>query len=246
MSPHEEQQLEIEQGKRRVISAVWIVPLLAALLAGFVAWRALADRGPLVEVLFEEAKGIKPGKTEIKHKDVVIGVVEDVVFADGLNGVIVSARLATEIEPYLGDTTDFWVVSANVSAGNLTGLDTILSGSYIEIDWSGPPTESARSFIGLNKQPLTPPSTQGQHIKIKALEAGSLGVGSPVYFRGIKVGQIESRELSDDYASIAYKAFINAPYNELIDVSTVFWNVSGFRLETRSDGLALNVASLEA
>lgn len=246
MSPHEAPQLEIERAKTRRISTVWIVPVFAAILAGLVGWQALSDRGPLVEVQFEQAKGIKPGKTEIKHKDVVVGVVENVVFAEDLDGVIVTARLATEIEPYLGDTTDFWVVSANVSAGNLSGLDTILSGSYIEVDWSGPPNQTRRKFFGLDKQPLTPPSTQGQHFRIKAAEAGSLDVGSPVYFRGIKVGKIESRELSDDYTSIAYKAFINAPYNELIDVSTVFWNVSGFRLETKSDGLALNVASVEA
>ncbi|MEM6898290.1 MAG: MlaD family protein [Pseudomonadota bacterium] len=246
MSLHEAPQLEVKHDKSRRISAVWIVPAIAAILAGLVGWQALSDRGPLVEVRFQQAKGIKPGKTEIKHKDVVVGVVENVVFADDLNGVIVTARLALEIEPYLGDKTDFWVVSANVSAGNLTGLDTILSGSYIEVDWSGPPNQTRRKFVGLDKQPLTPPSTKGQHFRIKAPNAGSLGVGSPVYFRGIKVGKIESRELSDDYASVLYETFIDAPYDELIGVSTVFWNVSGFRLETKTDGLALNVASIEA
>ena len=246
MSQNEPGELTIEKTKRRGISPVWFVPIVAAILGALVAWQSLANQGPLVEIEFEEAKGIQAGKTEIKHKDVVIGLVEDVSFADGLDNVIVTARLDPEIEPYLGETTDFWVVSANISGTNLSGLSTILSGSYIEVDWSGEPTERRRRFEGLTSQPLTPPSAEGQHVILTAPAAASVNVGSPIYFRGISVGRIESRALTDDYRSIEYSAFIEAPYDQLITRSTQFWNVSGVSVQAGTDGLAVNFASFDA
>ena len=238
------QSPEVKNERRGGISVVWIVPIIAALLGGAVAYRSLANQGPLVEIEFEAAKGISAGKTEIKHKDVVIGVVEEVKFADGLESVIVSARLDLEIEPYLGDTTDFWVVSANISGTSFSGLSTILSGAYIEVDWSGPPTQSLRKFDGLEKQPLTPPSAEGLHLKMRSARAGSVNVGSPVYYRGIQVGRIESREISSDNRAIDYSLFVEAPHDELISRATHFWNVSGISLETSTDGIAVNFASL--
>ncbi|MEO1305808.1 MAG: MlaD family protein [Pseudomonadota bacterium] len=237
---------EIKSERGGGISVVWIVPMIAAVIGGAVAYQSLANQGPLVEIEFEAAKGISAGKTEIKHKDVVIGIVEDVKFAEGLERVVVSARLDQEVEPYLGDTTDFWVVSANISGTNFSGLSTILSGSYIEVDWSGPPTESRRTFDGLEKQPLTPPSAEGRHLKMRSSRAGSVNVGSPVYFRGIQVGRIESRELSSDNRTIEYALFIEAPHDELVSRATHFWNVSGFSLETSTEGVSVNFASLES
>lgn len=235
---------KIESERPGGISVVWVVPIIAALIGGAVAYRSLANQGPLVEIEFEAAKGISAGKTEIKHKDVVIGIVEDVTFAEDLDSVIVSARLDLEIEPYLGDTTDFWVVSANISGTSFSGLSTILSGSYIEVDWSGLPTESQRKFVGLDKQPLTPPSAEGRHLKMRSTRAGSVNVGSPVYFRGIQVGRVESRDLSGDNRAIEYSLFIEAPHDALITRATHFWNVSGVRFETSTDGLSVNFASL--
>ncbi|MEL6859981.1 MAG: MlaD family protein [Pseudomonadota bacterium] len=246
MADNEFETPEIKSEGRGGISVVWIVPIIAALIGGAVAYRSLASQGPLVEIEFEAAKGISAGKTEIKHKDVVIGIVEELKFADGLGSVIVSARLDPEIEPYLGDTTDFWVVSANISGTNFSGLSTILSGSYIEVDWSGTPTESRRKFEGLEKQPLTPPSAEGRHLKMRSSRAGSVNVGSPVYFRGIQVGRIESRELSSDNRAIEYSLFIEAPHDALVSRATHFWNVSGISLETSTDGLSVNFASVQS
>ncbi|MEL7548142.1 MAG: MlaD family protein, partial [Pseudomonadota bacterium] len=246
MAEPELERPDIESDRKWGISPVWIVPVLAAIIGAAVAYRSLANQGPLVEIRFEDAGGIQAEKTEIKHKDVVVGVVEDVHFDEGLDGVLVSARLDPQIEPYLGETTDFWVVGANISGTDLSGLGTLLSGSYIEVDWSDIPNERRRRFDGLEKQPLTPPSAEGRHVRLQSSRAGSVNIGSPVYFRGIQVGRVESRELSADYRSIDYSVFIEAPHDTLIRQTTHFWNVSGVSVETAADGLAVNVASLEA
>ncbi|MEM9739363.1 MAG: MlaD family protein [Pseudomonadota bacterium] len=246
MSQSDGGELEVEKPKRRGLSPVWIVPVVAAILGGLVAWQSMANQGPLVEILFEEANGIKADKTEIKHKDVVIGIVEDVSFAEGLDGVVVSARLDPEMEPYLGETTDFWVVGANISGTDLSGLGTILSGSYIEVDWSSEPTERRRRFDGLSTRPLTPPSAEGQHIILTSPTAASVAVGSPIHYRGITVGRVESRTLTEDYGSIEYFAFIEAPYDELVTQTTHFWNVSGVTVDAGTQGLSINLASLDS
>lgn len=237
---------EIKKGRSGGVSVVWLVPIVAALIGSAVAYRSLAEQGPLVEIEFEAAKGISAGKTEIKHKDVVVGLVEDVRFAEDLDSVVISARLDRELEPYLGETTDFWVVSANISGTNFSGLSTILSGSYIEVDWSSPPTQRIRSFDGLEKQPLTPPGADGLHLNMQSSRASSVNVGSPVYYRGIQVGQVESRALSADNRSIEYSVFVEAPHDALISRATNFWNVSGVSVETGADGLEVNFASLQS
>ncbi|MEM6625190.1 MAG: MlaD family protein [Pseudomonadota bacterium] len=246
MSPPDSMDLEVEDRKRGGISTVWIVPILAALIGGAVAWQSLSERGPEVEIRFTEAQGVRAGKTEIKHRDVVVGLVEDVSFGEGLEEVVVTARMEPEIEPFLGETTDFWIVSANVSGTNLTGLSTILSGAYIEVDWSRPPSSSRREFEGRDVPPLTPPGAQGRHVRLTSPDAGSASVGAPIYYRKLKVGQIESRELSEDFRQVTYTAFIEAPYDQLIGASTHFWNASGVTVVAGTDGLALKLESLQS
>ena len=218
----------------------------SAIVGAAVMWQALSSQGPSIEIRFSQAKGIEAGKTEIKHKDVVIGLVDDVRFSEDLESVVVSAQLNPEIEPYLGDTTQFWVVGVAISGTDLSGLGTLLSGSYIEVDWSGTPTQGIRSFVGLETRPLTPPGAEGNQITLRSGEAGSIDVGSTIYFRGLNVGRVESRKLSEDFQTLQYTAFIEAPYADLVDLNTRFWNVSGISLTSGADGIAVQVASLSS
>ncbi|MEM9122791.1 MAG: MlaD family protein, partial [Pseudomonadota bacterium] len=234
----------IETKKRRQISIVWLVPLIAALIGGLVAYQSLTSLGPLVEIEFEEGHGIKAGKTEIKHKNVVVGMVEDVTLGKDLETILVKARMDKALEDYLGDTAEFWVVKATVSGAGLTGLGTIISGVYIEVDWTGPRQKRMRSFKGLDQQPLTPPGTPGKHVTLRTPQAGSLDVGSPVYFRQVRVGQVESRRLADDFSHVLYEAFVEAPYDQLVSGNTHFWNVSGVSAQAGTDGLTINIESL--
>ncbi|MEM6534044.1 MAG: MlaD family protein [Pseudomonadota bacterium] len=246
MSDHDIAEPERQTRGSGGISIVWIVPILAALIGGAVAWQSISSQGPLVEIYFSKAAGVKADKTEIKHKDVVVGIVEDVRLSEDLNGVIVSARLDKEIEPYLGNTTDFWIVSANVTGGDISGLSTILSGSYIEVDWSSKPTTPKREFDGLDNPPLTPPGVEGQRVSLETPTAGSISVGSPVFYRGIKVGRVETKQLAEDFRSVKYQAFVEAPYDQLLSDATSFWNQSGVAVEAGTDGLTFNFGSLES
>lgn len=222
------------------------MPLLAALVGGAVAWQSFADRGPLVEIRFSSGAGVQAGKTEIRHKDVVVGEVEDVLLTEDLDAVTVVARLDKVMAPYLGDTTRFWIVSARVDGSQISGLSTLFSGSYIEVDWAETPEVEAYSFEGLDVPPLTSPGTPGKRLTLKSDRTGSLDVGSPVYFRQLQVGRIERRRLTDDAAHIVFDAFIDAPYHEQIDAATRFWNVSGIDMSAGARGFKVHIETVEA
>ncbi|MEL7536826.1 MAG: MlaD family protein [Pseudomonadota bacterium] len=237
---------DIEAIPQRKFSRVWIVPVLALVIGGYVIVQSIWEQGPLVEIRFDKGHGFTAGKTQVKHNDVVVGVVEEVRLSDDLDTVVVNARMERFMGPYLGDTTSFWVVKADISGTSFTGLNTLLSGAYIEVDWDERPDRRSRRFIGLDEQPMTPPGVAGGHFQLRADTAGSVGVGSPVFYRRIRVGQIESQRLSEDFSYIEYDAFIEAPYDSLINQATHFWNVSGINVEAGTDGLVISFDSLQS
>ncbi|MEM6546010.1 MAG: MlaD family protein [Pseudomonadota bacterium] len=245
MIDDEVEQPILEPVSSNRFSWIWLVPMLVILVAGWVVYQSYVDRGVAVEIFFSEGKGIEAGKTSVRYKDVTVGTVESLRLSESLNGVVASVRLDRRIEPYLGETTDFWVVTANVSGGRLSGLDTLLSGAYIEMDWSETPAESQRRFEGLLDPPLTPPSADGSHFSVRSADSRSVQVGSPIMYRGIQIGQVERRDLDLDFRQIEYRLFIEAPYDSLINDGTRFYDVSGVSLALTGEGFELEIESLE-
>lgn len=228
---------------RRPVSLVWIAPIVAVLIVTWIAWSQLHERGPLVEIRFENAGGVEEG-TSVRYKDVTVGLVEEVRLTDGAAGVSVFARLDPELVPFLGDTTSFWIAGVQVTAQAVTGLETLLSGAYIGIAWEGEPERRARVFEGAEVPPPTPPGTPGRRVTLIAERAGSLDVGTPVFYRELAVGRLESRDLTEDGGAIVFTAFIDAPYDRFVTPATRFWNASGVDITADASGVAIDLDSL--
>ncbi len=245
---HDETQqvhAQVNVKKSRSISVVWFIPILALALGAWLVYKNQHDKGPLVTITFDTATGLEAGKTEIKYKDVALGVVDTISISDDFSGVIVSARMSKETEPYLNENTKFWVVKPRVGLGGVTGLNTLISGAYIGIDSSedGKPT---KSFIGLKHPPPREHSVAGASIRLESDNPGSLREGSPIYFKQFPVGQIDSIELSDDFSNVDIRGFIEAPYDVLINQNTNFWNISGISAELSANGIAVKLQSIES
>ncbi|MEL6365544.1 MAG: MlaD family protein [Pseudomonadota bacterium] len=232
--------------KPRRPSPIWLVPIFAAVLAGAVAFNAASEQGPLVEIRFRSAGGVEAGKTHVRYKDVVVGEVEEVSFSDDLEHVVVHARLDKSMAPYVGDTTQFWIVSARVNGAQISGLNTLLSGAYLEMDWTEKPSRRLRVIDGLASPPLTEPGTPGRRVTLVSDRGGALSVGSEVSYKQLPAGRIETRELSEDGRTVTFTAFITAPYDNFLTTESRFWNVSGLDIEAGSEGLLVNVESLSA
>lgn len=228
----------------RRLSFVWLVPLLALVVSLSVAYQSFANRGVEVEISFTNASGITAGETKIKYRDVTVGTVERVEFASDLKEVLIYARVEQSIAPYLDQDASFWVVRPDVSVRGISGLDTVLSGVYIEGDWNNEADVAQTSFVGLETAPLSLADQPGTEIVLRTTDGSALSVGAPVLHQGMEVGALGAPQLQADGQTVEVSAFINAPYDKLITSSTRFWDTAGFSISLGTAGVSLNVGSL--
>lgn len=224
-------------------SIVWLIPLIAAVVGLYLAYWAWSEQGPTISIVFESAEGLEAGKTKLKYKEVNVGTVESVDLTEDLQNVRVTVSLVNELARYLTDNTRFWVVRAEVSAGQISGLGTVLSGAYIAID---PSREGVRTrrFVGLEKAPVVTSDKPGTLFDLRAEELGSVEVGSPVYYRWLRVGQVAGYSLDEAGESIAVQVFVESPHDERVRSTTRFWNASGLDAVFTAEGLQIDSPSL--
>ena len=226
------------------LSVVWLVPLFALAVSLGVAWQSYANRGTLIQIEFENASGISAGETVIKYRDVDVGTVEDINFADGLDVVIVSARIKSDIAPYLDDDAQFWVVTPDVSVRGISGLETVLSGVFIQGTWDTEADVAQTSFVGLEEPPLTTADQRGTAVVLRARDGSALADGAPILHKGIQVGFLETPRLAPNGQNVTVNAFIEAPFDRIITSNTRFWDTSGFSISLGAGGVSLDVDSL--
>jgi paraquat-inducible protein B len=227
---------------RKSVSIVWIVPLIAFLIGGWLVYKAITEKGPVITITFQNAEGLEAGKTKIKFKDVEVGQVEEIHLSQDLSHIMVTARLVKDANEYLTENTRFWVVRARVAGSGVTGLGTLFSGAYIGMD-PGKPGGTATSFTGLETPPIVTTDLPGRHFMLKAKKLGSLDIGLPVYFRQIKVGQVAAYELGEDGQSVDINIFIYAPHHDRVRKSTRFWEAGGLDVTVDANGLKMNIES---
>jgi len=236
----------VVEADRRKLSGIWLVPLVAIVLGLWLAVNAYLKQGPTVTLYFADAEGLEADKTQVKARSVAVGTVTAVRLADDLEGVVVTAELTPEAGPLLREDTQFWVVRAEVRGASVTGIGTLLSGAFIEISpGEGAPTRK-REFQGLDRRPVSPVGTPGKRLKLVSASSGSVSVGSPVLYRGYRVGKVESIELQVETKRVMYSIFVDAPYDVLVSSNTRFWNASGISAELSTEGIKVNVGSLQS
>jgi len=226
------------------ISPMWIIPLIAAIIGGTLAYRAYTEKGPTIEITFPTAAGIEPGKTTVQYRSVRIGQVEDVQVSDDLQSVVVTASLSARSEPYCIEGTEFWVVRAQVGGGRVTGLSTLLSGAHIEIKPGPEGGKKTRTFKGLVEQPINP-TGQGIDVELLSDRLHGLELGSPIYYLDVRVGEITRFDVDADGTGVTLSAFIKQEYAKYVHENTRFWNVSGLDITASlSEGFDFDLESL--
>jgi paraquat-inducible protein B len=228
--------------KKRRISIVWLVPLLALAIGGWLVYKAVSEKGPTVTITFNSAAGLEAGKTKIKYKEVELGQVVSIELDDELSQVIVKAEMVKKAEKFVSENTRFWVVRARVAAGSVSGLGTLFSGAYIGLD-PGKPGQPKTQFQGLEIPPVVTADLPGSHFVLRASSLGSLHIGDPVYFRRIEVGQVVSFKLDKDAQAVTIEVFIHDPHHELVRKNTRFWNASGLDVAIDAEGIRVDTES---
>src|SRR3954470_20454998 len=169
---------------------VWLFPIGAAAIVAWLAWRNLAERGPAITISFRNVDGLQAGQTKIQHRNVDLGTVESLELTPDMSRVIVHARMTRQATSHLTPNTRFAIIAPHVGVGGISGLSTLVSGSYIEMYPGKPSDESKRDFVGLDEPPALAPDTKGRSFTLLANDLGSLTRGSPISYNGINVGEV--------------------------------------------------------
>lgn len=225
-------------------SAIWILPLIALVIGGWLGWQAYREAGVKIEVRFESGEGIVANKTEVVFKGMSIGKVQSLVLDDkGSNkGVIATIEMNQVAEEHLRKGTRFWLVKPSVSLAGITGLETLVSGNYIAV--SPGDGEPSKRFTALKEPPPMSDSVPGLHLTLKADRLGSLNRDSPVFYKQIQVGRVKSYRLSEDQGTVEIKVFIEPAYTALVRKHTRFWNASGVSIDANLSGVKVRSESL--
>ncbi|MBP1805611.1 MlaD family protein [Rubellimicrobium aerolatum] len=227
------------------VSVIWLVPLAALAIALGVAWSSFREQGPLIEIEFEDAAGVVARQTELRYRNVAVGLVERVRFTPDLARVIVSVRLDREVAPFVDADARFWVVRPEITTQRITGLETVLSGVFIEGTWDNARSEPAERFQGLATTPLLGVGQEGLEFTLRSTD-GTLTSAVPIIYQGVTVGQVGDPVVGTDGISVTAPAVIFAPYDRLVTEATVFWDASGFSLSVGSGGAEVDFDSLSS
>jgi paraquat-inducible protein B len=220
--------------------------LITALIAAWLAWDTFSKRGPTIVISFDTAAGLTAGQSQLKYKNVVMGTVKTITVSPDFTHVLVTVETVREAEPFLNDKTIFWVVKPELFAGNITGLETLLSGSYIGMRPSTEKGVPRHHFIGEQDPPVLQAWAKGTTFKLQSKRLGSISLGSPIYFRDLEVGTVLGWDLGDLASSVTIHAFVRAPYDQYVHDDTSFWNASGLSVKLANGGISVQMESLRA
>jgi paraquat-inducible protein B len=232
--------------KRRRLSPIWIIPAVTLLIAAWLTYQTLSQRGPLITITFQNAEGLVAGQSQVRFKDIPLGTVQGIALRHDLSGVVVSVRMTRAAERLLTDKARFWVVKPRLFAGSLSGFETVLSGSYIAILPSKAPGPPERHYTGLENPPVLQSDIPGRTFLLKASRLGSLTLGSPIFYRDLDVGTVLGWDIGKMAESVTVHAFVQAPFDQYVRQGSRFWNASGASVSLGAGGIQLNVESLRA
>ena len=226
-------------------SPIWIIPIVAVLIGGWLIIDNYRNTGPLITLTMSTAEGIEAGKTKIKTRNVDVGLVEEVKLSEDLSHTLVMARINHDAEEILVEGSSFWVVKPRVSREGISGIGTVLSGAYIQMQ-PGKSNQQKREFEVLEQPPVALDGAEGIRVKLISQLGNSLRTGDPVTYQGYTVGRVETAEFDKDTQQVSHQLFIESPYDVLVTANTRFWAAKGINLDLSSEGFEVNIASLEA
>lgn len=244
--PHPTAVVRSKIERKRRISWIWAIPVVTLIIGAWLAWTTISQRGPLITISFETAEGLQANQSHVRHKDVDMGVVTRVALSPDLKHVDVTVRMNREAVPLLTDGAEFYVVRPRFFAGSITGLQTLFSGSYIDLLPAAKPGPPKLDFVGLENPPVLQSDVPGRTFLLRANRIGSLNLGSPIMFRDLDVGEVLGWDIGEMAREITVHAFVRAPFDKYVHDDSRFWNASGVKVGVGATGLQLQVESLRS
>src|SRR5271169_1939079 len=230
----------------RRVSIIWLIPIVAVAIGVWLAWDTLSKQGPTITISFEGGEGLQAGQSQLKYKDIVFGTVKSLTLSPDQTHVVVTVATTHQAGPLLTDGTLFWVVKPRLFAGNISGIETLLSGSYIGMLPAATAGKSETKFVGREDPPVLGAHVPGRTFLLKSKRIGAVSVGSPIFFRDLSVGEVLGWDIADMAEYVTIHAFVRAPYDSYVHDQTRFWNASGVSIKLGGTGVEVQLESLKA
>lgn len=241
----DEIQANAEVTSQKQLSAIWIIPILALAMGLWMLFQYVNSTGPKITLILPTADGLEVGKTQIKALNVNVGVITGITLSENYDHIVATAQMSKDAERMLREDTLFWVVKPRIGREGISGLDTLLSGAYIQLQ-PGKVSTSKAYFNVMDLPPVAPPDTKGLRLLLTSKEAGKLSVGDPVMYEGFTVGRVETTQFDVESKKAHYQLFVFAPYDKLVTSRTFFWLNSGVSLQLNAEGLEFSLGSVES
>ena len=232
--------------RSRRLSAIWLLPIVAVAIGVWLAWDTLSKEGPTITITFETAEGLQAGQSQLKFREITLGTVKTIMLSEDHSHVLVTVATTKQAEPLLTGDTQFWVVKPRLFAGNVSGLSTLVSGSYIGMLPGNAAGEHKREFVGREDPPVLASNVPGRTFLLKATRLGSVTIGSPIFFRDLSVGEVLGWDIGDMADSATIHAFVRAPFDKYVNDQTRFWDASGLSVKLGGNGVEVQLESLRA
>ncbi|MEG3052477.1 MAG: MlaD family protein [Hafnia sp.] len=230
--------------RKRRISPFWLLPFIALLIAGWLIYSTLQERGDTVIIDFQSAAGLVAGRTPVRYQGVEVGTVQKIALSEDLNKIEVSVSIKSDMKDALRDGTQFWLVTPKASLAGISGLDALVGGNYIGMmPGTGKPS---KHFVALDTQPKFRLNTGELLIHLFAPDLGSLSAGSLVYYRKIPVGKVYDFTIAENQQGVSIDVLIDKRFANLVKDNSRFWNVSGFKGDFGLDGVSVQMESMAA
>ncbi len=201
----------------------WALPVAAAALCGWFLLHDFVFSGPTVTIYFQDANGLQLQNSMVKYRGIAIGQIETLKLTDKGGRVLVRAKLELSAADVARQGSVFWIVHPQVKLGAISGLQTIVSGNYIEVQpGSG---ERTNIFVGVEEAPVQP--EKGVVITLLADDLGGLEKQSEIFYRGIQVGEVVDFRLDQNARYVLVHARVREAYAPLVRVDSKFWNAGG-------------------
>ncbi|WP_019881998.1 MULTISPECIES: intermembrane transport protein PqiB [unclassified Methylophilus] len=238
-------QLLAKVSKQARLSPIWIVPIVALLIGLWLIYDNYTKAGKQITLSLTNAEGIEAGKTKIKVHSVDIGLVEQVTLSEDLTHIEVLARITPKAQPMLVQDTQLWVVKPRIGLEGISGLNTVISGAYIQLQ-PGKSLEESDQFTVLDQAPISLNGAQGVHVNLIGKVGNSLRVGDPVSYQGLRVGRVVSAVFDPKQRQMQHELFVEHPYDVLVTENTRFWTTVGIDVKLDSEGFKANIPTVES
>jgi len=231
-----------ESNKFNLFTSIWIVPFIALMIAGWLAYQYFDDLGPEIEIIFPQNEGLVAGQSVVKFKNVPIGKVTKIYISKDTEGVIVRVRMNSKAaKPYMTEKARFWIVKPEVGFSGISGLDTLLSGTYIDVYSEAGGTFRER-HIGL-AQPYQDTS-KGKYFHLRSEDGKNISVGMPIFYKNIKVGKVAYKYLALDDKHVDVIVYVENQYATYIHTDTKFWMKNTMTVDFTRGKIDVDIAPL--